>query len=249
MANAGIFDRLWGLVKLVDYKQFLLCLPNGSKNSSRVRFWNATEACCDYENTEIDDAGYLMDLVALIETNYAVDPQSIHFVGHSNGAFMSYRMACDHADKIASIACLAGATYIDADQHTPTEPVHVLHIHGSNDTTIRYDGACWGDVCYPSARESAEIWAKYNHCDMSPKQLQPIGLIGSFKSEDTEVSRYEPKLEAGTTTDLQGATVELWTIENGSHVPAFNFTYGPRVIDWLLKHRKVALSTVLDDLK
>ena len=103
--------KYWRMNRLVDEKQFIFCIPDGTKNTRDQRFWNATKACCDFETGAVDDSGYLRSLIELIEKKYAVDPKSIHFLGHSNGGFMSLRMACEHADKIASVQSLAGAMF------------------------------------------------------------------------------------------------------------------------------------------
>ena len=230
-ASSNIMERYWKLQDLVDAKQFLLCLPNGTKNSKGQRFWNATEMCCDTEDIGTDDSGYLLALVEHIESAYAVDPLSIHFTGHSNGGFMSYRMACDHAEKIASIVSLAGATYIDSSEHIPSEPVHVLQIHGTLDTVIKYDGGCWKGDCYPSALKSVEIWAKFNNCKMNSKQVDNIDLDAFISGSETTNVRYEPSSE-------NGCVSELWAIQGASHAPSFNQSFPARIVDWMLQHRK-----------
>ena len=223
-------EKYWRMIRLVDDKQFILCIPDGTKNSKGQRFWNATKACCDLENDGVDDSGYLRGLVELIETKYAVDPKSIHFMGHSNGGFMSLRMACDHADKIASVQSLAGAMFLDPTEHVPAEPVHVLQVHGTEDKSIKYDGGCWDGRCYPSARETVEMWAGFNQCKMVPKQGGTIDLVRNVEGEDTTVLRYK--------NDETKKVSELWTIHGASHGPRFNQTYSPRIVDWLLSHRK-----------
>ena len=50
-------------------------------------------------------------MITAIEGAVTVDPQRIYVVGHSNGGFMSYRLACTRADRIAAIVSLAGATF------------------------------------------------------------------------------------------------------------------------------------------
>ena len=112
-------------------KKCIICLPA-----------TCLPACCDFFNSNVDDSGYLRDLIEIIQANYNIDEFSIHFTGISNGGFMSYRMACEHADLIASIAPLAGTTFIDPSDCSPSEPVHVLHLHGTADSTIDFDGGC-----------------------------------------------------------------------------------------------------------
>ena len=91
--NKKQLDTYWKLSTLVDHKQFILVSPQGTRDSKGRTFWNATEACCNTENLEVDDVGYLMTLLDTIEQQFSVDPDSIHFIGWSNGGFMSYRLA------------------------------------------------------------------------------------------------------------------------------------------------------------
>ena len=147
---------------------------------------------------------------------------------------MSLRMACDHADKIASVQSLAGAMFLDAENHVPSEPVHVLQVHGTKDKSIKYDGGCWESRCYPSARETVEMWAEFNKCNMVPKQIGTIDLVTNVEGKDTTVIRFESKESSDS-----AAVAELWTIHGASHGPRFNHSYSPHSVDWLLSHRKI----------
>jgi polyhydroxybutyrate depolymerase len=228
--SSEIVEKHWRMIPLVDEKQFILCIPDGTKNSEGQRFWNATKACCDLENDGVDDSGYLRSLVELIETKYAVDPKSIHFMGHSNGGFMSLRMACEHSDTIASVQSLAGAMFLIAEDHKPSEAVHVLQVHGTADKIIEYDGGFFRAGQYPSARETVEMWAGFNQCKMVPEQGGTLDLVRNVAGEDTTVLCYK--------NDETKKVSELWTIHGASHSPRFNFSYSPRIVDWLLSHRK-----------
>ena len=123
-----------------EARTFLYLHPDGTFSEEGKRFWNATDVCCDFFDTGIDDSTYLRSLVDDVSASYNVDPKRVYFTGHSNGGYMSYRMACDHADVIAAIAPLAGAMYADPTDCGASEPVHVLGIHGTEDADVIYDG-------------------------------------------------------------------------------------------------------------
>ena len=234
----------------VDSKRFLYCVPTGTQDLMDASFWNATDACCDFFNTNIDDSGYLRQLVEIIQAEYAVDELSIHFTGISNGGFMTYRMACDHADLIASIAALAGTTYLENLDCNPSSPVHVLHIHGTADSTVLYDGGCIIFNCYPGANESINTWAGYNKCDAISEDGGPaFNLDWNVPGNETTSTVYQQNCD-------DGATVELWTMEGSEHVPNFYRNNDPpeenlfatHAIDWLLAHRKRANNECIGDI-
>jgi polyhydroxybutyrate depolymerase len=236
--NKKQLDKYWKLSNLVDSKQFILALPQGTRDSQGRTFWNATEACCNMEKLEVDDVGYLMELLDTIEQKFSVDPDSIHFIGWSNGGFMSYRMACEQSKRIASFVSLAGANYKNEGVCANASPVHVLQVHGTEDKIVEYGGGCWPDEviegkfnCYASALESVTDWAKINGCETLPRQLGPLDLDKSIPGPDTTVLLFEHK--AG------GAVTELWSVHGAGHGPRFNQRYTNMVIDWLLSHRRI----------
>ena len=233
-------EAYFDFVPQVDEKNFIYCIPTGTTNFTGASFWNGTNACCDIFNSNVDDSGYLRQIIELIQAQYAVDEYSIHFTGISNGAFMSYRMACDHADLIASIAPLAGTTYDNADACDPSEPVHVLHIHGTSDSTIEYGGGCFFLDCYPGAEQSVSTWLDYNGCSSSGVDGgAAFNLDWSVGGNETTSTIYQQECEGGV-------TVELWRMAGSEHVPNFRRNSDPvtsnlfanRTIDWLLTHRK-----------
>ncbi len=139
-SSGASHEAYFHLQQEAERRGFLTAYPNGTPDSVGNQFWNATDACCDFHRTGVDHVGYLDDVITAIEAAVAVDPQRIYLVGHSNGGFMSFRMACADADRIAAIVSLAGATFANTADCRPTEPVAVLDIHGTADDTVTFTG-------------------------------------------------------------------------------------------------------------
>ncbi|MSX92973.1 MAG: prolyl oligopeptidase family serine peptidase, partial [Actinobacteria bacterium] len=121
-ATGPIQEAYFGVQALAESEGFLYVHPTGTTNSLGKAFWNATDACCGYQTT-VDDVAYLTGILDSVSAQYDVDPKRIYFMGHSNGGFMSYRMACELSGRVAAIASLAGATFLDAAKCNPSEPV------------------------------------------------------------------------------------------------------------------------------
>ena len=230
-SNGNQHENYFKLRNEIDERQFMLCVPNGSINGNGDRYWNGTDYCCDFAGDRPDDSGYLRGLIETIIADHQVDIESIHVVGHSNGGFMSYRMACEHSDLVSSIASLAGATFADTNACTPSEPVHVLQIHGTDDAVIRYEGQCWIFSCYPGAQESVDIWANYNNCSTELRAGEALDLVGNISGAETSRSLLADGCE-------ENGACELWAINGGNHGPSFNANFRKELVDWLLTHRK-----------
>ena len=156
-ASGDIQEAYFQFEPLAESRGFLYVHPDGTVDPAGQQFWNATDACCAFGPDAADDVTYLMAIIEQVSAEYNVDPKAIFLAGHSNGGFMSYRMACEHADTIAGIASLAGATFADTADCTPSEPVSVLQVHGTSDETIKYDGGSIASVDYPSAPQTVGV--------------------------------------------------------------------------------------------
>ena len=143
---------------------------------------------------------------------------------------MSYRAAYDHSETIAAIASLAGASHADM-RPAPENPVHILQIHGTSDGTIAYDGADIGGNAYPSAKNTVTQWAQYNGCEAQAAERELRDLVANLEGHESSVMVFNQGCKTGGSS-------ELWTIADGSHVPAFSDTFAEQVVEWLLAHPK-----------
>jgi polyhydroxybutyrate depolymerase len=227
---------------LADQEGFLYLHPDGTTDCLGDPFWNATDACCNFCDSTVDDVAFLSAVLDEVETLFSVDPGRIYLIGHSNGGFMSYRLACAHADRIAAIASLAGATWFAPQSCVPSEPVHTLQIHGTADATILYPGGLILGVPYPGAVATAEAWATYNGCSLTPDTSAPNkNLDAGVAGNETTVARYQTDCD-------EGGSAELWTIVAGGHVPALSSEFNYEVIDFLLAHSKPPAAVIVPAL-
>ncbi|MEE2827964.1 MAG: alpha/beta hydrolase-fold protein [Myxococcota bacterium] len=208
----------------IELDRFLLVLPEGATDSQGRQFWNATDVCCDFDHSGIDDVGYLAGLLDELESNYNIDSSRVYFTGHSNGGFMSYRMACEHPERIAGILSLAGSSWGEPDDCRVGDPVSVLHVHGTEDDSVLYAG----EENQPGAAEAAARWAERAGCDLSAaNSATPLDLVESVPGEETDVLQYRGGC-------LGGKVVDLWTVNETGHLPIFNTGFADAAVPWLL---------------
>lgn len=227
--DGGIQEAYMHLGDLVDAHGVFLAAPDGTTDPQGYRFWNATDACCNFYGSSVDDVAYVEGLIHDIEHDYKIDPKRIFLVGHSNGGFMAHRMACDDAPEIAAIVSLAGAQWENASKCSPSEPVSVLQIHGTLDDEILYAGGTT-TVPYPGAVETVTRWQQYDGCAAGLSTNGTIDLDSNLAGAETVESSF-PGCPAGI-------GVELWTIQDGTHIPALTTDFPNQIYDWLAAHPK-----------
>ena len=94
----------------------------------------------------------------------------------SNGAMMSYRLACEMSDVFKAIAPVAGTD--NTHRCSPENPVPVLHIHARNDSHVLFDGGAGPGVRDPatvtdfaSVPDTVAKWARLNGCAAEPRRV------------------------------------------------------------------------------
>lgn len=203
---------------------FIYASPDGLRKS-----WNATDACCDWRD-ENNDSQYLRSLIEKAISDYNIDKKRIFVMGLSNGGFMSYRMAHDHADLIAGIVPFAGVGYHEWPSN-PAGHVHVLNIHGTADKVIKWDGGLINEKKYPSVKDNFNKWIDFNKC--RPVQASDLEIIDSTKSVVGE----ETKIQCWINPD-KSISMQLWEIVKGPHVTPLNQSARKRVIEWMFANPK-----------
>jgi polyhydroxybutyrate depolymerase len=182
----------------------------------------------------VDDVGYLRGLIEEAKLTYNIDAKRVYLMGHSNGGFMSFRMACEASEHITAIVSLAGSTFDDpADCSPATVPLSVLAVHGTADDTIEYEGgvSSFGGA-FPGAIETVERFAARAGCDTnSPTDEGSADLVGTIDGAETDMVAY-------TTGCDEGVDAALWTINGGGHIPAFTPNFADMTTDWLLDHKR-----------
>ncbi|MBX3196851.1 MAG: alpha/beta hydrolase fold domain-containing protein [Labilithrix sp.] len=229
--NASFQDSYFRLSALAQTKTFLVALPEGTKDALKNQFWNASDACCDFAQTGVDDVAYLKALIADMKSRFNVDAKRVYVVGHSNGGFMAHRMACELSAEIAGIVSLAGAAYADPAKCAASQPVAVLQVHGDADETVSYAGGTLvaGAGAYPSAKATVATWAEKNGCDAA------LTATGDTLDLDTGLAGAETTIERHACT---AGAAELWTIAGGAHIPSFGAAWAERLYGFLEAHPK-----------
>ena len=229
-ATGAMQESYMKFESVAETNKFILVYPDGTVDSSGRRFWNATDACCDFFSAVADDV-YLLSILKEMESSYSIDAKRIYFVGHSNGGFMSYRMACKYPDRIAAIASLAGASFFKATDCGAKSSVSVLQVHGTKDETILYEGGQILGTSYPGAVASASQWATFNQCTQNAvTRSSKFDLEPNITGDETSVTAW---------TNCQNSSeVELWTMEGAAHIPTLKSTFATKIWEFFAAHPK-----------
>ncbi|MBW2525299.1 MAG: hypothetical protein JRI23_14030 [Deltaproteobacteria bacterium] len=225
-ASGAANDLVLRLADEVDRREFILLRPDGTLDQDSRRFWNATDRCCDFYGAGIDDVAYIDGLIAEARERFAIS--RVALIGHSNGAYMSHRYACDRASNIDVFASIAGATWQDESMCQPDATAALLQIHGTEDGSVEYEGSP-GDAerpAYPGAVETVTRWAAYNGCDATTESDGERDYSLDIDGAETTVTRH-PSCEPG-------GAAELWTMLGEGHVPGFNDAWRTATLDFLL---------------
>jgi polyhydroxybutyrate depolymerase len=186
-------EQTYGWDAEADREHFLVAYPNSVGVA-----WNTGGGCCGQAATKkIDDVGFISAMVRQISAQADVDPARIYATGISNGGILAYTLAC-RTTIFAAIGPDSASQLGACDQPAP---ISIIHIHGTADTTIPYNGG-EGDVSQridgPAVPALNDTWRGIDQC------AQPV--ITTKETVTTSIAAC-----AG------GRTVELISIAGAGH--------------------------------
>ncbi|HEU5102432.1 MAG TPA: PHB depolymerase family esterase [Roseiflexaceae bacterium] len=130
--SAAMTERQRGWNQAADRHGFVVIYPDGIEQG-----FNGGRCCGNAAERGVDDVAAAHAMIDEVTRIVPVDVSRIYAAGFSNGAVMTYRLACE-SDRFAAVGPVAGLQLVDCATPRPTS---ILHIHGTADTTISVGGA------------------------------------------------------------------------------------------------------------
>jgi polyhydroxybutyrate depolymerase len=151
-------ERAYGWDQLADSARFIVAYPDGIG-----RAWNVHGCCGRPARDSIDDIGFITSMVGRVSDAVGIDRSRVYATGISNGGMMSYTLACNSN----LFAAVGPDSATQLDPCLAPHPTSVIHIHGTSDRLIRYNGG-EGEgssrVDGPPVPDVNQFWRNVDHC-------------------------------------------------------------------------------------
>ncbi len=223
--DAASTIRLYGLIEKANETGFLLVAPEASPCPEGVSkgtpYWNSGgEKTCPKSRT--NDVGFLRAVLEDLSKGlkFTPDRNRIFIAGHSGGANMAYRMACEASDIVAAVGTVAG---VYGPRACPMrEPVSVIAFNATSDLAVAYSTPPTVTNCLMNQRASPELCFRSNSVPqtidlfMSANQCTREVRIQEFAEPVASGRLSPPKQTAMTYTRCRlNAQVQLNRIDSG----------------------------------
>ena len=168
-------DSYYGQISKSEQSGYIFVFPNGFSKlkSGKVASWNAGNCCAAARDQNVDDVGFVRELIKRLSNRLTINPQRIFASGMSNGGMMTYRLACELSDVFKAIASVAGTD--NTKTCSPEKPISILHIHAKDDDLELFDGGAGRKSSmvtpFVSVPDSVTKWVKLNRCSPTPKRV------------------------------------------------------------------------------
>jgi polyhydroxybutyrate depolymerase len=232
------FAERTGYMPIAEREGFIALFPDGIDNQ-----WNDGRGKSfrkNKDNANIDDVGFLSDLIDYSIKNYRADPERIYLTGLSNGGMMTLRMGIEKSSTFAAIASVIANIPVNISSSVPEKPLAVLIMNGTDDPLVPWKGGAvkvfgkeYGDVI--STTETVNFWVKHNSCNEIPSVAE---LPDKDKTDHStvKVSIYGEGKE--------GSEVVLYEIKGGGHsFPGSNAPESPYLVGY--KNKDIVATEII----
>lgn len=170
-------EQNYGQISKADKEGFVVVFPNGySKFGGKLATWNAGTCCGPARDSNIDDVGFVRQIVANLGGQLNIDRGRIFATGMSNGGMLVHRLACEMSDTFKAVASVAGPD--GTTDCAPKNPISVLHIHARNDDHAVFDGGSGRKSMrksmitdFVSVPETVARWVRRDSCNATPRRV------------------------------------------------------------------------------
>lgn len=137
--NSADFEERTKLNETADRDGFIVVYPDSTEwfNQKDWKTWDTDNGIIP-PGKHADDTKFLRSVIDTTQSQLNIDDKRIYMAGISNGGMMTMHAAGPLSDKLAAVAVVSGA--MSGKEESPTQPLSVLNIHGTNDSVIPING-------------------------------------------------------------------------------------------------------------
>jgi len=174
--------RAVGFNHIADTANFIVIVPNAVPFNSDnpivqaviggSRTWNSGAGIdipivgSVFPNNEINDEGFLNEIVDKTINEYAVNHKRVYMCGFSKGGFMTQRMALKSNGRYAAFATVAGTFGLSLTSPNPGRGIPLAHFNGTLDEKVNWQS---GNPMFEVYVDSmVDFWVNHNNCDITP---------------------------------------------------------------------------------
>lgn len=160
------FAYYTGLHNVVDDHTLVVYPEAGKATQDGIKKgWNAGFCCGSGFVGQVDDVGYIVALLSVLQDQYNAKDSKVFATGFSNGAFMAQRLASEHPEIFDAIAAVSGSIGTTKNKLEPKGPVPILLLHGEKDLIVPFGGGVGSsdsDFMWLSFQDTLTAWNKVN---------------------------------------------------------------------------------------
>jgi polyhydroxybutyrate depolymerase len=203
--NALFMRHMSGLDAAAAGEGLVVAYPEASRTGD----WNTP--CRDCSGAGVlgyDDVAFTNRIIEKMALDMRIDPGRVYVTGFSQGALMTFRVACELAHRVAAAATVA-VTILEwqATRCAPARPMPIAVIHGTDDQEFPSDGRAEGLVRSLPIDETISHWVGVDACGTTPTTES----LPDVEPDGTTVERhiYEACAES--------ASVVFYRVAGGGH--------------------------------
>ena len=198
-------DSKYKLISKSEQAGFIAVFPNGYSRfpSGVFATWNAGTCCGAGQKNDVDDVGFIREVIHRVERQASIDPKRVFATGISNGAMMTWRLACE-APEIRAIAPVEG-TDNTTGQCVPSHRVAVIEFHAADDPDVPFNGGVGTGPSHTSFKSVPETQGKWVLIDRA--SIAEVRRVLTVPGAHCDVHPAGPG----------GAPVELCVTATGGH--------------------------------
>ena len=137
--------------------------------------WNLAHRPSEPDQAEAREFDYVHAVIADVATRIELDEARLISTGFSAGGMMTWTLACGMSDTFAGFVPYAGTFWDPVPDTCPTPANHIIHIHGTADSTVPIEGRPIGPTRQGNVMEAFQMYATHGAFDQPGQADFPHG--------------------------------------------------------------------------